>query len=136
MLKQTQDFPNLKKQGPGIFLFSMLSSRSRAPESMNIIAEVEEGGGGGDIAYIAYTLLLLLLHLRTTTLGTSCAMDMGPWKDRLGEYIVSVMCVKRKRETGKRRKMHEGRNYASPITQRERWDLGTSIHIGSNVVPS
>ena len=65
---------------------------------MNIIAEVEEGGGGGDIAYIAYTLLLLLLHLRTTTLGTSCAMDMGPWKDRLGEYIVSVMCVKRKRE--------------------------------------
>ena len=58
---------------------------------------MEEGGEGGDIAYIAYTLLLLL-HLRTTTLGTSCAMDMGPWKDRLGEYIVSVMCVKRKRE--------------------------------------
>ena len=63
-------------------------------------------------------------------------MVHGPWKDRLGEYIVSVMCVKRKRETGKRRKMHEGRNYASPITQRERWDLGTSIHIGSNVAPS
>ena len=26
--------------------------------------------------------------------------------------------------------MHEGRNYALPITQRERWDLGTFIHFG------
>ena len=41
---------------------------------MNIIAEVEERRRRRDIAYIAY--ILLLLHLRTTTLGTSCAMDM------------------------------------------------------------
>ena len=65
---------NFCKQGSGIFPSSLLSSLSRAPESMNIIAEVEERRRRRDIAYIAY--ILLLLHLRTSTLGTSCAMDM------------------------------------------------------------
>ena len=64
----------LKKQGLGIFLFSsVLSSWSRAPESMNIIAEVEEGGRrkGKRRGILRILHILLLLHLRT--LGTSCA---------------------------------------------------------------
>ena len=109
----------------------MLSSLSRAPESMNIIAEVEERREKE--GYCVHCIYPPPPPSEDYYSGHQLRHGYGPWKDRLGEYLVSVMCVKRKRE--RERKMHEGRNSESPITQRERWDLRTSIHMGRSMAP-
>lgn len=74
----------------------MLSSLSRAPESMNIIAEVEERREKE--GYCVHCIYPPPPPSEDYYSGHQLRHGYGPWRDRLGEYLVSVMCVKRKRE--------------------------------------